>query len=154
AQRWLDEHVDLAIPGLLPLVNDEKLGEAALNYLRNQVRKGHREAIDQHLGRVDPDIASRVRRGLETTAAMQAVEDAGVPVWFPPSEGKKARLPGWLDANLPPLRIDGKRLPVPQVTTVLSLLRDRPLEHAHELFAQLKKHAEPRLLDAFVWAVF
>lgn len=154
AQRWLDEHRELAIPGVLPLIGDAALGEPALSYLRNQVRLGHQVLIDSHVAQLDPVSAARVRRGLETTTAMQTVDDVAVPTWFPPAEGEP-RLPVWLDpTTLPPLRIDGRRLPVLQVTTLLARLREATLTDPPALFAQIRKQAEPRLLDAFAWAVF
>jgi hypothetical protein len=155
AQRWLDEHPELALPGILPLVNDQEHAEAVANYLRQQVRAGRQALIDRHLDGIDPEAAARVRRALDTTTAAPTTDEVGVPLWFPQPPRRAPRLPGWLDpATLPPLRIEGKRLPITAVTTLLALLRDSTLDNPPELCGQIKKHAEPRTLDAFAWAVF
>jgi hypothetical protein len=158
AQRWLDQHPELAVPGILPLLDEKDSSEPALNYLRQQVRAGRLSLIDRHLEGLGPESARRVRRALDTTTAAQPAGEIGVPLWFPQPPGRQPRLPAWLDpATLPPLRIEGKRLPPTAVTTLLGLLRQADLDHLdhpRELFVQIKKSAEPRTLDAFAWAVF
>jgi hypothetical protein len=155
AQRWLDRHPELAVPGVLSLLGEEEHVAAGLNYLRQQARAGRQDLIDRSLEGLAPEVIRRVQRALDTTTAVRPAALAGVPSWFPPPPRRQPRLPAWLDAaSLPPLRVEGRLLAGEAVFTLLAVLRESNLTDRSELLGQVKKQADPRTLDAFAWAVF
>jgi hypothetical protein len=161
ARRWLDENPGHAIAGLIPATiaqGKPTLREAALEYLREQKRKGRADFIGACLASAPPDAAAKVRRKvLERFEIVAPVLDAGsTPDWL---RSKLRRLqlrpPAWIVVGgLPPICIAGRRLDDEHAATVLAALARSTLREPHPLVAALKVHADRAALDAFAWAVF
>jgi hypothetical protein len=164
ARRWLDENPGHAIAGLIPATTAQgkpTLGEAALEYLREQKRKGRADFIRACLAAAPPEAAAKVRREvLEPFEIIAPVLDAGsTPDWLRSALDHAQRLqlkpPAWIVAGgLPPICVSGRRLDDKQVATVLAALARSKLGEPHRLVAALKVHADCAALDAFAWAVF
>ena len=160
ARRWLDEHPSHAIAGLIAATTARgKVADAALEYLREQRRKGHEDFIRECLAAASPDAAEKVRRGvLERFEVVAPPIDAGsTPGWLRSAldEAKRLKPPAWIGASgLPPILVGGRRLEEDQVKAVLAALAKSTLKEPHPLVAALRAHADRAALDAFARAVF
>jgi hypothetical protein len=155
AQRWIDEHPELALAGLVPFAEDDKLGPGIIDYLRGLIRSEKQTLVDDYVSRLAPPAAAKMREALQTTsAARSAVSEGARPDWFPSLAAKT--LPRWLDpSSLPPILLEeGQALPAACVPVVLTALCESTLRAPETLIPLLKQHAEPRSLDAFALAVF
>jgi hypothetical protein len=156
AQRWLDGNPELALAGLVPFAEDAALGPGVIDYLRGLVRGEKETLVEDYVSRLAPATAAGVRKALEATVgARGAVSEGARPRWFPPLVAT-AKLPRWLHPSvLPPILLAaGQALPASSVPAILTALRESTLSEPHALIPLLKKHAEPRSLDAFALAVF
>lgn len=166
ARAWFDENPVFAVRGLIPVAGGSgKLQTAALERLRVEVRLGRGELVAAALGR-EPDqaVAGKVRREvLESAAAVSSAADAAkeIPPWFrdalaeTPKSKRKKPLPSWSSPPLlPPLPVEGGRLPDEAVGAVLSQLASMPLETRQPLLAAVKEHVAEPARDAFAWKLY
>jgi hypothetical protein len=152
-QSWLDNNPELALAGLMPVIEDEALHSGILDLLRHFIRTDKRDLVERHLDTLEPSLAKKIRQALKTTVAGLSVEVGGVPSWFP--QLPMPKLPKWLEVTaLPAILCEGQPLPTSCISVILGQLRESTLAEPRSLIALLKQHAEPRSLDAFVIAVF
>jgi hypothetical protein len=162
ARRWLGEHVDLAIVGLLPVAAEKgTLAQAALEHLREVVRRGGEAILAGGLQRLPLEDAARVRREVFEKGAVSLVPfDEGQPPWWNScvleSLGERpGKPPPWADpARLPLLPLGGQCLHETQVSELLVALRKSSLEAPLPLVRMVKQQAEPVGLEAFAWRLF
>jgi predicted DNA-binding WGR domain protein len=160
ARRWLDEQPGHAIAGLIAATTVRgKVADAALEYLREQRRKGREDFIRACLDAAPPDAAEKVRRGVLDRFELVALTlDAGsTPDWLRSAleEAKRLKPPTWIGAGgLPPILVGGRRLGEDQVGAVLAALARSTLNEPHPLVAGLKAHADRVAIDTFAQTVF
>ena len=89
AHEWLESHPHFAIPGLLPIAAGRgKTAEAALNYLHDADKLGHREIIQKvfhEMSDVDAATRSRIERLVlnRVERTYTAFDDQNSPNWLP-----------------------------------------------------------------------
>lgn len=165
ARTWFDENPVFAVRGLIPVAGRAgKLQTAALERLRVEVRLGRGELVAAALAREpDPAVADAVRREvLEGVAASSgSAAAAEAPPWFREALAatqkpkRKNPLPGWAaPALLPPLPVEGGRLPDEAVAAVLAQLAAMPLETPRPLLSAVKEHVAGPARDAFAWKLY
>ena len=104
-----------------------KLADAALEYLRDQHRKGHEGFIRECLAAALPEAADKFRRQvLERTEVVVPTLDAeSTPGWLQSARDdvKKLKPPGWITpGDLPPIVVGGHKLNDEQSKAVLASL--------------------------------
>jgi|GEM_PF-4205455 len=174
ARDWLEKNPQFAIPGLLPIAAGRgKTAEAALHYLHDADKLGHREKIQKafvELGDADSTTRARIER-----LVLNRVERAYTPFdaqnslnWFPKitlTSLAKRSIPEWLQiGTLPPIVVGEHCLNHHQVQAVLDDLQmlvlqknsnsQYDLSHISPLVDHLKQVAEPHSCDLFVRAIF
>lgn len=162
ARRWLEQNLAASVPGLIPIAGKgSKLAEAALQFLRDMRKSGHRDFVEECISAAVAQTAARVRQDLaaEREAAVPAFDEATTPAWLrdalPAGKPKKSKAPEWLDpACLPPLLIGKQRLSDDQLLAVISALQSATLQMPFPLLAGLKEHGDPASRDAFAWDLF
>jgi hypothetical protein len=160
ARRWLDEHPGHAIAGLIAATTARgKLADAALEYLREQKRKGREDFIRACLAAAPPDTAEKVRRGVLDRFELVAttIDARATPDWLRSAldEAQRLKPPAWISTSgMPPILVGGRRLDEDQVRAVLAALARSTLNQPHPLVAGLRAHADRVALDIFAQAVF
>ncbi len=164
ARAWLSQHVGCGIAGLIATAAARgKLAEAAVEYLREQNRRGFAEIIAQQLELLPAEAADKVRRAVleHHETVFEPLEEASTPDWLSramdrdASAKKRIKLPDWLPPDsLPPIVIDSHRLNGAQVRRVLAALRADAFVAPGDLLAGLREHAAAASLDAFAWRLF
>ncbi len=162
--RWLVDHPELTVAGLLPLAaGDGELSEAAARRLDLLCRRGHGDFIQAQLaGFEDPADAARVKARLFAleAARMPVLDKATTPAWLveslPDAKTQAKKKPAWAELDrLPMLRIEEGCLNSSQIEGVLAALAITPLtEQNQPLFVGLKAHVRPEMLDEFLWGVY
>jgi hypothetical protein len=161
AQSWLAEHVELAVPGLLPLLLSHRVEASphgsfqraeVIEYLRGVIRAGKLPLMRSHLHLLDEATQGALLSELQSTIAQQDLSVTQPPEWFPALQ--KVRLPKWIDVSqFPTILVNDKPLAAECVPMVLDALRKSSLSEAQPLVVLLKEHAEPRSLEAFAIAL-
>jgi predicted DNA-binding WGR domain protein len=160
AAEWLSSHPLLAAVGLVPAaMGHGKLAEAGREHLHTMRRGGLVPVLTAAKAHLTPEESAWLQREI-----LDAVEEAVAEIdraAFPDAlraafeNVKPCKPPGWLSLpSLPPIKVGGKRLAVPEIETVLTALRTKREDANEALTAALKQHADPTSLDAFVWKLF
>lgn len=156
AQKWLENHLDLALPQLLQEVNGvSKRGKQIKQFLQMQLRGVNRATIEAQL---DDEMRDKlIDRTVLLDVPLLTLELA--PDWLLEADAtlKKAKgtsLPDWLTPDrLPPLTIDKRQLLPMHITTILRALKLSAVDKPYPLIEKLKSHSDPYLLDQLVWEV-
>src|SRR5262245_2318342 len=160
AAAWLSSHPLLAAVGLVPAaMGHGKLAEAAREHLQTMRRSGLAPVLTAAKAHLTPDAGAWLQREIldaveETIAQIDrsACPDALRAAFENVTPSKP---PGWLSLpSLPPIKVGGKRLAMPEIETVLTALRTKPDDANEALTAALKQHADATSLDAFAWKLF
>jgi predicted DNA-binding WGR domain protein len=159
AREWLENNLDEAIVGLMPVAaGTGKLTDAAIEFLNSVKRRGHAGRIAAHLGAVEPDVAARVRAKVldVVEAQLPILSRDATPMWWTEALAqaplKKSKPVPWaLPADLPTLSIGESALGPDHITELLGALQASTLETPHPLLRPLREHAAPERLDAFGW---
>lgn len=143
AQRWLFEHVEAAVAGLLPDAlgsagEPQREAEATLRWLSAQ---GHKDAIVAFATNLDPKVGAATQELLE--------HDGSLSFELPMPE-----LPSYA-AELPDLMLaDGTRLGAKAKKHFVQMLSISTLESPYVGVGIMQQLAESRSLSAFSWALF
>jgi hypothetical protein len=158
ARRWLDSHLEVAVAGLILKATERgKFAEAAMDWLRDANRAGHRAIVDAELAKQAAPVGEKIRKALDTTSGTSIPEMTTPPDWLAicKPEGKLANFGTWIEpAALPTLIIDGQRTPNTLTPNILHALRQSTLEKPHDAVKKLKEHAEPRSCETLAWELF
>lgn len=155
ARAWLEENLEHTLVGLAPIAGERgKLGEAALELLREVKRGGNEQAVAAAARSAGGEVATRVKRlvldHVEKTYA--PFEGRSTPKWLAVLSASPGKAPGWATpAALPPLVVGDRRLGDEQVAALLGVLRASTLVNPPQVVVDLKKNADPDAIDAFVW---
>ena len=160
AAEWLAAHPLLAAVGLVPAaMGHGKLAEVAREHLHTLRRSGQAPVLTAAKTHLTPEQGAWLQReildAVEETVA--ELDRAALPDALRAAFGdvKPSKSPGWLSLpSLPPIKVDGKRLAMPEIETVLTALRSKREGANETLTAALKQHANPTSLDAFAWKLF
>jgi predicted DNA-binding WGR domain protein len=163
ARAWLEEEVAHAVTGLVPVVGERgKLGEAAIEYLREAYRRGFASLIEAEVEKADLATADRVRRLVLTPDArvQKVFDDPSTPEWL--REALKAApaerglsLPAWGEPQkLPPVVLGDSHLGPDQVRVFLGALKATPPGGSHPLIRAIRAHADSASLEALAWHLF
>jgi predicted DNA-binding WGR domain protein len=160
ARDWLENHAGQTIAGLIEAAAGKgKLADAALEYLRDQKRKGREDFIRECLESAPGEAMERVRREvLERAEVVIPVFDPSTtPEWLRSALEGAAKLasPSWIGpSGLPAIVVGECALSEPQVDRLLGALSRSTPGAPHPLVDAVKSHADRRSLDAFAWALF
>lgn len=159
-QEWLNRNPLHAVVGLVPTaMSTGKLADAACEFLRMLRRGEMASSLTAALPHLPESEASWLQAEIidsaEESIAEASREELPGALRVAFGNVKPAKPPGWLTlAALPPFKIQGKKLAVPEVEGVLAELKVTPVGTASPLLAALRELAEPRALDSFAWRVF
>lgn len=164
ARQWLTRNVGSAVAGLLgTAVGRGRVAEAAGEYLRDLTKIGFGGVVERELAHVAPEVAARVRRTVlqKPERATETLAPGSEPEWLADAlragsdSDARSPLPEWLNpATLPPILIDGRRLPDETVTLMLRQVRDAAADDAPALAAALADGADAGACDRFAAALF
>lgn len=162
ARQWLDQQVGNAVAGLLGTAAGRgKLADAAIEYLREARRKGHRDLIEKQLQQVPAEIAERVRKSVleHTEKVYVPFDDTTTPDWLKKALEEtstgKAKVPDWSAPEaLPPIPFGEHCLNRSQMLALLGALQKSLLNAPLPLVTAVKKHGDALALDTFVWNLF
>ncbi len=166
ARRWLDDHPEHAIAGLIPVAAERgRLAGAALNSLRRMKRQGYEALIRACLEQAPVGAAGKVRAKVLDVEEVIYVpfDNDTTPDWLRealPDEKRvasdKAKKPAWVDrAVLPPVAAGKHCLNDTQVAGLLYVLQQGTLDQPPPpLVTSLKAYANRDALDTFAWEVF
>ena len=153
AREWLHAHPALAVAGLVPVAGGtSKLAKAAVEFLRELRRKGHGDAIEREV-LAHPELRAAVfEDGAEKFAELPA---SALPEDLRDALATPGKPLGWVDvAGLPPIVVNGGRLGEKPVTALLNAIKSLKEASLPAAVVAVRRHAEPRSLDAFAWALF
>jgi hypothetical protein len=160
AAQWLADHPLHAAVGLTPAAMGQgRLAEAAREHLHTMRRSGHTAvlaAAQRHLTSAEAAWLTReILEVQEESLPQISREELPQELRTAFTAIKAGKPTGWIVLpSLPPVKVQGKRLAVEEVLTVLSALKDKPDGAGGALITALKQHAEVPSLDAFAWKVF
>ncbi len=172
ARQWLEENVDHAIVGLIPVIADTwttpvrvKLGalkKAAIDFFVSLQRKGYTALINAALKQETPEIAEKVRSHIAATVTPDypTFDQTTTPEWLTSgirnlSSSKQSKSPTWVSCtDLPFLMVDDRAFTDEQVTTILITLSLSTLDSPLPLIHDLKTHTNSSSLDDFIWSLF
>ncbi len=160
ARDWLEVRVGHAVTSLIPIAAGKgKLADAAMEYLRDQKRRGHEAFLRDCLASAPPDVAEKVRREVLDRAEVfiPAFDPETTPEWLRSALDGAAKLsgPSWVGpGELPTILVGDRALSEPQVDRLLGALGKSTLGAPHPLVAAIRANADRRSLDAFAWALF
>jgi predicted DNA-binding WGR domain protein len=160
ARQWLDENTAHAIAGLIPVAAGRgKVADAALEYVRDQNKKGRGASIRKALESATPDVADRVRRDVleRVEVIMPRLDDATTPERIAAAMAGASALkpPSWVSASdLPNVVIASRILNEGQAKTFLAALTKSKLGEPHAVVQAVKAHADSSSLDAYAWSLF
>ena len=154
---WFERHPTHGLAGLAGLLGGTgALAEAAREWAMLLRRQGHLDLITFVASSLPPELGARVRAHvIDVVVKEYAPFPAGEPMWFAEAAGELApgKPPGWAEpAVLAPILSGNHRLTDLQLGTVVAAVRDP--KRGTSLLTAIKKHMEPRSLDAFAWSLF
>ena len=153
ARKWLHEHPALAVAGLVPVAGGTSaLAKAAVEFLRELRRKGHGEAIELEVS-AHPELRAAVfEDAAEKFAELPA---SALPEDLRDALATPGKPLGWVDvAGLPAIVVGGGRLSERHVTALLNAIKSLKEASLPAAVVAVRRHAEPRSLDAFAWGLF
>ncbi len=153
AREWLLTHPELAVAGLVPVADGpSKLAKAAVEFLRELRRKGHGDAIEREVA-AHPELRAAVFEDApEKFAELPA---SALPEDLRDALATPGKPLGWVDvAGLPAIVVGGGRLGEKHVTALLNAIKSLKEASLPAAVVAVRRHAEPRSLDAFAWALF
>lgn len=155
AAAWFDENVDVAIEGLVHVAEGRgAIAEAALEELRDFKRSGHEETVRANVERAN---AARVRAAVLDFVEKTYAELDAPPPWLTAALAtkEKTKAPTFVTAaDLPPVVVDGRRLPEALVTALLGALAKSTFDEPHPLVAGLRAHGDHEANAKFAWRLF
>jgi predicted DNA-binding WGR domain protein len=162
AREWLENNLDEAIVGLMPVAaGTGKLAEAASEFFNSVKRRGQAARIEAHCAAVESHVAARLRAKILDVIEVQLpvlTRDA-TPTWWTEalarSPVKQSKPITWvLPTDLPPLAVGERALGPEHVAELLAALQASTLENPHPLLRTLREHVARDRLDAFGWKLF
>ena len=161
ALTWLNENIDFAIAGLIPVAAGQSTyWETASERLQTYVRQGQEEKIKATLENFDCSVKQSVEERVLNAAGMniEAFTEDNTPQWLRDlvaKAPKKAKLPTWLNVGeLPPIVIGDHSLSLDQMTALVSILKGASLKEKPPLAEALKERADRESLSKFAWKLF
>lgn len=162
ARQWMTRNVGSAVAGLLPTAAGRgRPAEAAADYLRDLTKTGFGWVIDRELATVAPEVAARVRRVVldKPERVSEPLTPADEPAWFAAAfravTDSRSSLPDWLTpATLPPILVDGRRVPDEKVALLLRDLKGTAAETTPHLAATVAAGADAGTCDRFAAELF
>jgi predicted DNA-binding WGR domain protein len=158
AKDWLFDHPALTVAGLVPVAQSQsKIAKVAGDVLRELKRKGHGAAIEQEIDRLGGTAAASVRSLVFSNDAEKFAESpaSALPEDLRDALSTPDKPLGWVDvAGLPPIVVGGGRLGEKHVTALLNAIKSLKEASLPAAVVAVRRHAEPRSLDAFAWALF
>jgi predicted DNA-binding WGR domain protein len=162
ARTWLENNLDAAIGGLLPVAaGSGKLGDAATEFLLSIKRRGESDRIAALLGTVDAEVATRVRAKVLDVVEEQltVMTSATTPAWWTQALTqtplKKSKPVTWIvPTDLPAITVGEHALGPDHIGDLLNALQTSTLEAPHPLLSSLREHGSRERLDAFAWKLF
>ncbi|HSI83368.1 MAG TPA: DUF4132 domain-containing protein [Candidatus Methylacidiphilales bacterium] len=137
-----------------------ELADAARNQLLTMHRRGQDNILLSALPHLSETEAIWLRTTIIESVQEQLLQDIATSEIPEPLRTQLAEVsPGkpiaWLDVPLlPPIKIYGKKLAVPEVTRLLATLKTTELGSASPLIDSIKEHCESNSIDTFAWALF
>ncbi len=162
-QRWLLSHPEFSIAGLIPWIDKtRKLNSAILDWLGIFYRQGYEETIRTHLKALAPPAAGKIMEAIlkNVDEVIPLWDTAALPTWWtehlPNAQTITDHKITWIDPLLlPPLVIEGRRLPPEQIETLLVILKLTPLtQERPPLLLELKQRSRRESLSHFLWELF
>ncbi|HMN46914.1 MAG TPA: DUF4132 domain-containing protein [Povalibacter sp.] len=157
ARAWLDNHLDEAIVGLMPVAAGKgKLADAATEFLNSMKRRGQTDRITTHLGAVAPDVAEYMRVNVLDIIEehLPVLSREATPAWWTEALAqapvKKSKPAPWT-SDLPAITLGEHALGPDHVAELLSALQASTVDQPHPLLRPLREHGSPERLDAFGW---
>lgn len=163
ARRWLTRNVGSAVAGLLTsAVGRGRTADAAVEYFHDLNKTGYGWVLERELATAaPPDVAARLKRVvLEKAARVSEPLTADTePVWltaaFRAATESRSPMPDWLQpATLPPILVDGRRLPDEKVATLIRDFKGVASDATPHLAATLAAGADAGTCDRFAAALF
>src|SRR5262249_45742495 len=115
ARQWLEENVESAVAGLVPVAAGRgKDADAAREYLADVGRRGHAALVEEHLWSPPHSVPPRLRRDLLPKEEPPHEPHGKEPTWLEQAlaetpGGRVDRLPEWLDVERLPAVVSGNR---------------------------------------------
>jgi hypothetical protein len=162
ARKWLDEHVEIAIAGLVSVAAGRgTLAEEAVAFLRDAERAGHGRLIEKQVRLAPHEIGERVRKLVldHDEKVYPPLDEIAGPAWLQEAlasnwQAKEKSLPTWLHVqSLPPLVMGKHRLSDAVVRRMLSGWKQSTLRK-WPLVEGVQKHVDVAFRDAFAWKLF
>ncbi len=153
AREWLMTNHRLTVVGLTPLCQGTStLAKAAVDILRQLRRKGHGDAIEREVA-AHPELRAAVfEDAAEKFAELPA---SALPDDLREALATPGKPLGWVDvAGLPAIVVGGGRLGEKHVAALLNAIKSLKEASLPAAVVAVRRHAEPRSLDAFAWALF
>jgi hypothetical protein len=160
ARQWLDDNLSLAIAGLIPTAAGKgKLADEALEFLREQKRKGQEAFIRQCVEAASPEVADRIRREVldRVEIELPPLDDASTPEAIKSAlmESTKLKPPAWIaPEGLPKILVGDRAMTSKQTSVLLAGLAKSTLDQPTSIVKAVRATADRSTLDAFVWALF
>ena len=159
-QEWLAGQPLHAVVGLTPAaMGAGKLAEAARKHLLAMRRDNQRMVLAAALPHLTPEQGAWLQHEVIDAVEINVPEcpraELPEPLRAALAAAKPGKPPGWLTAgSLPPIMIQGKKLGLAEVATLLTELKNVPVGQPSALISALKEQAEPHALDTFAWDLF
>ena len=161
ALAWLNENVEFAIIGLIPLAAGlSKYAEPAAERLQSYVRQGLEGQVRECLNPFDESTKQLVDERVFNAAGMntEPFTDKNTPQWLKEASeavSKKAKLPKWINpGELPPVVVGDNTLSPAQTMALFAEMKATPLGEKSSFAIALKKHANREALSKFAWKLF
>lgn len=155
ARQWLDENVESAVAGLMPLAAGRgKNADAAREHLADLARMGHRALVEERLRFVPATVAGRLRRDLLPKAPPAEPLGEKEPRWLRDAleETPASRSPDWLRlARLPAVIVGKRSLNDAHRLALISALRASTPGEPQPLVRATREEADRASLADFGW---
>ncbi|AVQ13070.1 Uncharacterized protein XB16_2766 [Leptospira santarosai] len=160
-KHWFIENPYFAIEGLVPTVldGDKKISELSIDILRSLFARGYKDTIVRESQKHSEEIRETIKNEILENPILlsEPFDDSNTPAWLSDAVKSvpKGKAISWVvPEELPPILIQKKKLSVPQISAVLSELKEKGLGESSALLNGLKEHATSASLDDFVWKLF
>lgn len=158
AKAWIDGHPAESVTGLAAaLGRTGARGDAVVGQLQRLARTA-RPTFDAAVAVLDEARRAAVQTKVLDPLGDDVEELTELPDWLVAGldAARGTRLPAWLNpAELPPLVVDGGRLPAEHVPGLLKALATiEPEAPIPPFVRELAEHADPARADAFAWSLF
>ena len=173
ARQWLEDNVDHAIVGLIPVatgkistppikVEFKEMTVAATNFLISLKRKGYESLINQALEKESQEVVEIItEKILQNKDLHEPLNDRNTPQWLKQrvdeirQEQKIYNVLSWITpANLPSLVIGKNCFNESQVNACLVALSKSTLDSPHPFIKEIKDNCDRTSIHHFVWSLF